>query len=190
MKARLPAALFVFLLIDSGYLVAYPAASLFYMGNVLAHLAVGLALMIAAAWAAKRYPRESGAFLAAGLVAVVLVVKGNTLDHRAILWLHIGLGVAAAALVAWRFRRQIPLLGPACTLAVLLPISAAIWNRVHPDPDHRIVNPPSTDTVSPVTYSLVTNSRMRLATCSGVPSRSSGIRFSRLCCFTCAGIAA
>ena len=143
MKARLPAALFVFLLINSGYLAAYPAASLFYMGNVLAHLAVGLALMIAAAWAAKRYPRESGAFLAAGLVAVVLVVKGNTLDHRAILWLHIVLGVAAAALVAFRFRRQIPLLAPACALAVLLPVSAAIWNRVHPDPDDRIVNPPS-----------------------------------------------
>jgi hypothetical protein len=143
MKARLPAALFIFLLINSGYLAAYPAASLFYMGNVLAHLAVGLALMIAAAWAATRYPRECGAFLAAGLVAAVLVVKGNTLDHRAILWLHIGLGVAAAALVAWRFRRQIPLLAPACALAVLLPISAAVWNRVHPDPDDRIVNPPS-----------------------------------------------
>jgi len=38
MKARFTAALFVFLLVNSGYLAAFPAASLFYMGNVLAHL--------------------------------------------------------------------------------------------------------------------------------------------------------
>src|ERR1035438_7651120 len=71
MKTRIAAALFVFLLINSGYLAAYPAASLFYMGNVVAHLAVGLLLMVAAAWAVKRYPLESGAFLAAGLVAAI-----------------------------------------------------------------------------------------------------------------------
>src|ERR1035441_10462533 len=78
MKTRIAAALFVFLLINSGYLAAYPAASLFYMGNVVAHLAVGLLLMVAAAWAVKRYPLESGAFLAAGLVAAFLLAKGNT----------------------------------------------------------------------------------------------------------------
>src|ERR1700722_16580468 len=96
MKTRIAAALFIFLLVNSGYIAAYPAPSLFYMGNVVAHLAVGLLLMVAALWAVKRYPRESGAFLAAGLVAVFLVLQGNTLDHRSILWVHIWLGVAAA----------------------------------------------------------------------------------------------
>ncbi len=91
MKTRIAAALFLFLLINSGYIAAYPAPSLFYMGNVVAHLAVGLLLMAAALWAMKRYPRESGAFLAAGLVALFLVARGNTLDHRSILWLHIWL---------------------------------------------------------------------------------------------------
>jgi tetratricopeptide (TPR) repeat protein len=141
--ARVTSALFLFLLINSGYIAAYPAPTLFYMGNVMAHLAVGVALMVAALWSVKRYPRESGAFLAAGLVAVFLVAKGNTLDHRAILWLHIWLGVAAAALVAFRFRRQVAWMGPACAIAVLLPVSAVVWNRVHPDPNDRIVNPPS-----------------------------------------------
>jgi len=143
MKTRIAAALFVFLLVNSGYIAAYPAPTLFYMGNVVAHLAVGVLLMVAAIWGVKRYPTESGAFLAAGLVAVLLAAKGNTLDHRAILWLHVCLAVAAAALVVFRFRRQIPYCVPACLLAVLLPVSAAVWNRAHPGLNARIVNPPS-----------------------------------------------
>ena len=79
MKTRIAAALFLFLLINSGYIAAYPAASLFYMGNVVAHLAAGLVLMAVALVAVKRYPREGGVFLAAGLVAVFLVAQGNTL---------------------------------------------------------------------------------------------------------------
>ena len=140
---RVAAALFVFLLVNSGYIAAYPAATLFYMGNVVAHLAVGLLLMAAALWAMKRYPRESGVFLAAGAPALFLAIRGNTLDHRGILWLHVSLGVAAAILVALRFRRDLPLLAPACAVALLLPASALVWNRVHPDPNGRIVNPPS-----------------------------------------------
>ena len=143
MKARFAAALFVFLLVNSGYLAAFPAASLFYMGNVVAHLAAGLLLMAVAARVVKRYPRESGAFLAAGVAALFLVARGNTFDHRGILWLHIGLGAGAAALVAWRFRRQIPLVAPACAVAVLLPVSAAVWSWVHPGANAAIVNPPS-----------------------------------------------
>ena len=95
MRARLAPGLFLFLLINSGYIAAFPAASLFYMGNVVAHLAVGLALMCVAVRFAPRYPRESGVFLVTGAVALFLVASGNTLDHRSILWLHIGLGVAA-----------------------------------------------------------------------------------------------
>ena len=143
MKTRITAALFLFLLINSGYIAAFPAASLFYMGNVVAHLAVGLLLMVAAAVGVKRYPTESGVLLVSGLVAVLLVAKGNTLDHRALLWLHICLGVAAAAVVAFRFRQSIPLLAPACLIAIALPLSSAVWHRVHPDPNAHIVNPPS-----------------------------------------------
>ena len=143
MKTRLAAGLFVFLLVNSGYLAAYPSPTLFYMGNAVAHLAAGVVLMAAALWGLKRYPREAGAFLAAGLPALFLAVRGNTFDHRAILWLHIGLGVVAALLVATKFWRQLPLLAPACAVALLLPVSAGVWTRVHPSPDARIVNPPS-----------------------------------------------
>ena len=123
------AALFVFLLVNSGYIAAYPAATLFYMGNVVAHLAVGLLLMAAALGAVKRYPAESGVFLAAGTVALFLVAKGNTLDHRAILWLHICLGVGAAALAA------LPLPPPTSVLRARLPhcrSAAGIGRRLEP----------------------------------------------------------
>src|SRR5437764_944585 len=86
------------LLINSAYIAAFPSATVFYVANVVLHLVLGLGLMAAAAFAIKRYPREGGAFLAAGLPAIYLVIRGNTLDHRWILWLHIALAVAAVVL--------------------------------------------------------------------------------------------
>src|ERR1035438_10353128 len=121
MKYRITAALFVILLINSGYLLAYPSASLFYMANAVAHLAVGLFLMVAAVRVLKLYPWEGGTFLCAGVAALLLVARGNTLDHRAILWLHIGLGAVAALLVSLRFRRALPILVPAFGLPAFLP---------------------------------------------------------------------
>ena len=49
------------LIVNSAYLVAFPAASVFYMANVLLHLALGLALMAVAACFVKRLPLPVGA---------------------------------------------------------------------------------------------------------------------------------
>ena len=87
------------LIVNSIYIFAFPRPNLFYMGNVVLHLALGLALMVVALRFVKQYPRQCGAFLAAGLPAIYLAIRGNTLDHRAILWLHIGLAVAALFLI-------------------------------------------------------------------------------------------
>jgi len=95
---------FALLLVNSAYIAAFPSATVFYVGNVVLHLGLGLALMIAAGFAIRRYPREGGAFLAAGLPALYLVLRGNTLDHRWVLWLHVMLAVAAVALLAARTR--------------------------------------------------------------------------------------
>src|ERR1039458_8900677 len=62
------------LLVNSGYLAAFAEPSIFYMGNVLLHLGLGLGLMVLAALWARRYPWESGAFLLSGLPALYLVV--------------------------------------------------------------------------------------------------------------------
>ena len=96
---RLAGAGFGLLLINSGYLAAFPQANLFYVGNVILHLGLGLALMAGAVIAVKRYPAVCGAILAAGVPALYLAVRGNTLAHRWVLWLHIALAVAAVAMV-------------------------------------------------------------------------------------------
>ena len=134
--------LLAFLIVNSGYLVAFPSATVFFMANVVLHLAAGVALMMAALFLFRRYPRESGAFIAAGLPALFLALRGNTLDHRWILWLHILLAAAAVAAIVVRAGRR-PWLWTACAAALLFPASAAIYNRVHPNPSDRIVNPES-----------------------------------------------
>ena len=136
------------LVVNAGYLAAFSSATIFYEANVLLHLALGLALCIPAARLARRYPRESGAFLAAAVPAVYLVVAGNTLDHRWVLWLHIALSILAVGFIAVsvlpnlsRARKQT--VGAACALALLIPASAALYRRVHPNPNNVISNPPT-----------------------------------------------
>ena len=127
------------LIVNGAYLAAFAHASLFYEANVLLHLALGLVLAAAAAKYAPRYPRESGAFLFCALPALYLAVRGNTLQHRWALWLHIAVAVAAVALIAARgYRRQLAF---AMCVLVLLPASTALYRKVRPNPDDRIVNP-------------------------------------------------
>ena len=146
---RLAGAGFGLLLINSGYLAAFPQANLFYVGNVILHLGLGLALMAGAVFALKRYPAVSGAILAAGAPALYLAVRGNTLAHRWVLWLHIALAVAAAAMVGWLVLRDrvagFSKAGFAVSagLFLLLPAVGAVYARIFPNPSHRIVNPVS-----------------------------------------------
>jgi tetratricopeptide (TPR) repeat protein len=145
------------LIVNSAYIAAFPQASVFYMANVVLHLGLGLALMVMAAMLAKRYPRECGAFLLAGVPAIYLAVKGNTMDHRWILWLHIVLAVTVVVLVfllpsrefpsrdregaVWRSRR--PKFALALALLALVPISAGLYHRSHPgEPIRNPVSPP------------------------------------------------
>ncbi len=127
------------LIVNAAYLAAFAQASLFYEANVLLHLGLGLALAVAAVRYAPRYPRECGAFLFCALPAVYLAARGNTLQHRWALWLHIALAVAAVALIAARgYRKQLAL---AMCVLVGLPGSMALYRKVRPNPDDRIVNP-------------------------------------------------
>src|SRR5271157_6426239 len=90
---------FGFLILNSAYLALFPAPTIFYMANVVVHLGVGVALMIAAAGLWRRYPRETTAFLIAGVPALLLAIAGNTLQHRWLLYLHIAAALLAAYLV-------------------------------------------------------------------------------------------
>jgi tetratricopeptide (TPR) repeat protein len=105
---------------------------------MLLHLFLGVALMIGAVVVARRYPRESGAILAAGAVGLFLAIAGNTLDHRWVLWLHIVLSIAAGALL-------IPRTGRTAVMAALLVLVAGgvAYRNLRAAPDAAIVNPPS-----------------------------------------------
>ena len=48
-RARLHAAAFAVLLVNSGYIAAFPRATIFFMANVVLHLAVGLGFLALAA---------------------------------------------------------------------------------------------------------------------------------------------
>src|ERR1035437_8288105 len=127
------------LLVNSAYLVAFAQPSIFYMGNVLLHLGLGLSLMVLAAMWVRQNPWECGAFLLAGLPALYLAVRGNTMDHRWALWSHILLAMLALALIGRRTGRTAFV--TAAAALVLLPAGSALYQRARPNPNHRIQNP-------------------------------------------------
>ena len=94
------AILFLLLLLNTAYVAAFPSATVFYMGNVLLHLVLGVALGMAALFVSRARKRlVAGApaavfFFALALIAgAALAWKGNVYANRWMLWAHI---VAAA----------------------------------------------------------------------------------------------
>ncbi|HKE26615.1 MAG TPA: tetratricopeptide repeat protein [Bryobacteraceae bacterium] len=139
------------LIVNAAYLAAFSSATVFYETNVLLHLVLGAALCIVAVRAARTYPRQSGAFLAAAAPAIYLVFAGNTLDHRWILWLHVALAVLAIVLIvpaALSPQRVLPSarfilnrMATATAVAVLLIGSIWVYRQLRPDPNDVIQNP-------------------------------------------------
>lgn len=142
-------------LVNTGYIAAFGTPSLFYMGNVVLHLFLGLALTAAAValWSrmssceAVSNRRIFVPILCASAAAgLALVYLGNTRDYRWLLALHIMLGIAAVcAFLWWAFRTQRYTLlkagGAAAFAGFLLVPGAAVYQRVNPNPHDRIRNP-------------------------------------------------
>ncbi|HEY2017579.1 MAG TPA: multiheme c-type cytochrome, partial [Bryobacteraceae bacterium] len=124
-----------FLILNGAYLAAFPRPTVFYMANVLLHLGIGVALLIPAVALARRYPRESGAFLLSGAPALYLAVAGNTLQHHWILMLHIALAILAIVFIGMRLGQS---WRPA--LAALVIAVAVLYPHPTPKP---ITNPSS-----------------------------------------------
>ncbi len=145
--------LFLVLLVNTAWLAAFAAPTVFYMANVLLHLVLGVALAIAGVILLWRRPELRTGLTAALVLFCIalaaglwLTIEGNLLQYRWVLWTHIasaGLGVAALAI--WSVRHSSPRFRQALTAAiallVLLPAGAALWRRSHPNPDDRIHNP-------------------------------------------------
>ena len=103
---------FVLLLLNTGYISAFATASIFYMGNVLLHLVLGLVLAIAFALLLTR-ERElrrpliaPSVFFAIALAfALYLVWVGNLREHRWVLNAHVVSSVVGVvALLPFLFR--------------------------------------------------------------------------------------
>jgi tetratricopeptide (TPR) repeat protein len=143
---RYAGVLLVLLPINSAYIAAFASPTIFYMGNVVLHLALGVALAIMLPWFIRRMPVAGTLFLVAAMAGVFLAVRGNTTPHRWVLQAHIA--VAVLALLAGLpyvlrhtgagFRNAY-----AACLALLLvfPAATALYRRSHPDSADRIRNP-------------------------------------------------
>ena len=138
--------LLVLLLVNTAYITAFASPTIFYMGNVVLHLFLGVVLAILLLWYIRRIPLAGALFLAAALAGAFLAVRGNTTPHRWVLQAHIA--VAALSLLAFLpyvmrhtgngFRKVYV----AClALVAVFPGSIALYRKVHPNPNDRIRNP-------------------------------------------------
>ncbi len=133
---QLAPVLFLLLVVNAGYLNAFPDANLFYIGNVLLHLGLGGALLVLFRW--QRAALSLLVALAGG-TGLALAVVGARTPYRWLLLLHVATSLAAALLWGLRWRRRAFALCAAIALA--FPVAARLRARFFPNPAHRITNP-------------------------------------------------
>ena len=138
MRLRLVAVLFVILLLNTGYVAAFASPTIFYIGNVLLHLGLGI-VFTAIFLIALRRTAVAGriCLLLAAVAGIWLAWFGNTLPHRPVLYAHIALG---ALFTIWAVRslsqaRDLggqfkPALIASAGFAVLLPLITFGWHKL------------------------------------------------------------
>jgi tetratricopeptide (TPR) repeat protein len=142
------AVLFLVLLLNSGYIWAFAAPTLFYVANVVGHLGLGLLLAAVFGWQWAKRPemRTAPAMVLFGVAlacGVYLVKVGNLSVHRRVLMLHIAaglLGTLALLPVVWRTRYR-NAFALCAAFAVVFPACVTFYQRRFPDPRARIRNP-------------------------------------------------
>ena len=138
------AILFLVLLINTAYIAALPSPTIFYMGNVLLHLVLGVVLTVALFFLLRQLPSAAGFFLAASALGIFLAVRGNTTPHRWALIAHVVAAAIGLLLLIPFAKRQAPrfrvAFQAALALLVLLPLGASVYRKAFPDPDSQIRN--------------------------------------------------
>ena len=142
------------LLANSVYLACDASPTVFYMGNVLLHLVLGLGVAAGALLLLRRNSElrarlGSGPPVLLGLGAVAalaLIVAGNTLANAWLLWIHIGLSVAGVFWAAERLTAGSPRirasLRGALAVGILLPVGLGLYRAA--DENGWIRNPAQT----------------------------------------------
>lgn len=148
----------VLLLANTAYIAAAAAPSVFYMGNVLVHVVLGvilwvagLALMASDREVRRRWPVRVAmvALTVAVVFAAELVRHGNLLEMRWVLVAHVAAAAIAVVALMKLARRDADggrLFGTAyrsaAAMLLVAPAAVAAWTAANPNPDDRIVNPP------------------------------------------------
>jgi tetratricopeptide (TPR) repeat protein len=142
---------FVVLLLNSGYIAAFADPTIFYMGNVLAHLVIGV--LVAALYFAllvrdpgvRRATGPAALFFAIALgFGVWLTYYGNIREHSWAMKAHIvaaAIGVAAVLPYALRLAALRAVVPAAAVFALLFPLAAIEYQKKYPPATHHIVNP-------------------------------------------------
>src|ERR1051326_4246826 len=138
------------LLVNSAYLAAFTEATLFYLSNVLFHIIFGILLLV---WLINMLIRRLKQFssndawaaimLFAGLFCGLLLVIGNTHNHRWALNLHIGLTILSLCLFAFSSVEWFTMSRRTFSLLLLLSLGLPIFMQIYQyyQPHHLITNP-------------------------------------------------
>ncbi len=105
---------FLILIVNAGYLAAFASATVFYMGNVLFHVALGIAITGALFYLLRKSPDMAqgaptalGFFLVSFAAGAFLTWKGSLIEFRWVLLAHVVTGVlCVAALIPWVWKKD------------------------------------------------------------------------------------
>jgi tetratricopeptide (TPR) repeat protein len=139
------------LIVNSAYLAAYAEPTVFYMSNVMAHLVMGLVLMLVLCFIIARRLKQFSfddawwvVTLLAGLSAMLLFAIGNTHKVRWLLNTHIILSIAGVLLFILRHPRDYPAwrrtFAAIVPLAIVFAVGARLYQHYN-KPSGRITNP-------------------------------------------------
>src|SRR5438874_11538280 len=157
------AACLVLLLVNTSYVAAFASPTIFYMANVLAHVALGLVFAILGFFVLARHHElrralnvPAALYAIALAIGIYLTVHGNLSDDRWMLRSHVAAGILAIAALAPFAWKAFGAGGPArvwasgvaaaSVLAIALPFGVALYARTHPPRWSRIANPATAPT--------------------------------------------
>jgi Flp pilus assembly protein TadD len=150
---------FLLLLVNTAYIAAFAQPTIFYMGNVLLHVVLGLAIFLLfllppllhsssslVAQVSRPVFRVTAIpFTLATALGIYLTISGNTRDHHPALIAHIAaaaLGLAALIPFALKHGRTFrTAYFAALALLTLTPLGTRLYDARFPDPALRITNP-------------------------------------------------
>lgn len=130
--------LFILFLLNLAIVVGFPSATVFYMGNVVLHLALGTALVVMVG----RKNIAAALSLLSGLVITWMAWTGALSEYRWTVWVHIVVSVIALLWLLPAIFKLVPkrYAIPALALAVIAPSAMALYGKLFPNPKDRIRN--------------------------------------------------